>query len=332
MKEYNGRINLLKDEMLFITNDVFDENIKSSETKENILKKISKMYEDADEKDIIKLLPYDSYKVLDELREYVKNSSDIEKFTKRKEYIEIRYLERAMILVLRVKGNKYTYSLNEGVLEKLDNIFSRDNRVLAQRYGKMEKLIIGMLYSYGVIEFKEFRKKLCKYMNEYIDNNEIDDLCFKRLTLNPFVNYENILWKNTGVRQEFLTYLYSEYFDDIIENIIKEQDSRGLKYKEFTIDEILKREEYIWDKQTQEIYDIIYLKNKRFYPMSLKKMAKSIELGLNIGNNIFGCCSFESLDEANDFLQIYMNWRNSRSQYILGGYSPIEFKEKFYKR
>ena len=107
MKEYNGRINLLKDEMLFVANEVFDQNIKSSETKENILKKIPKMYENADEKDIIKLLPYDGYKALDKLKEHVKNSGDIKEFTKTEEYVGIIYLEKAMILVLRVKGNQY---------------------------------------------------------------------------------------------------------------------------------------------------------------------------------------------------------------------------------
>ena len=55
---------------------------------------------------------------------------------------------------------------------------------------------------------------------------------------------------------------------------------------------------------------------------------KSIELGLKIHKDILECCRFESLDEANDFLQIYMKRYNSRSQYMLGGYSPIELIKK----
>ena len=48
MGEYNGRINVSKDTMLFVVNSVFDKDIKESTTKENILKMMPKIYEDAD--------------------------------------------------------------------------------------------------------------------------------------------------------------------------------------------------------------------------------------------------------------------------------------------
>lgn len=36
MGEYNGKINVSKDTMLFVVNDIFDNEIKESTTKENI--------------------------------------------------------------------------------------------------------------------------------------------------------------------------------------------------------------------------------------------------------------------------------------------------------
>ena len=37
MEEYNGRINVSKDTMLFVVNNIFNQDIKENTTKENIL-------------------------------------------------------------------------------------------------------------------------------------------------------------------------------------------------------------------------------------------------------------------------------------------------------
>ena len=146
MGEYNGKINVSKDTMLFVVNDIFDNEIKESTTKENILKMMPKVYEDADEKQIIKMLPCGTYNALEKLIEYVKTSDDIKGFIYDKEHQDTRYLEEAMIVVMRVKYNDYNYSLNPGVIENLKGLFSKENKEVAKRYGEIEKLIIGMLY------------------------------------------------------------------------------------------------------------------------------------------------------------------------------------------
>ena len=58
MGEYEGRINVSKDTMLFVVNTVLKKEIKESTTKENILKMMPEVYESASAKEIIKLLPY----------------------------------------------------------------------------------------------------------------------------------------------------------------------------------------------------------------------------------------------------------------------------------
>ena len=80
MGEYNGKINVSKDSMLFVVNSVFNQGIKESTTKENILKLMPAIYENADDEEIIKMLPYRTYKDLERLIDYIKTSDDIKSF------------------------------------------------------------------------------------------------------------------------------------------------------------------------------------------------------------------------------------------------------------
>ncbi len=58
MQEYNGRIDIFKDDMLFVVNEGFEQNVKNSISKENILKLMPKIYENAVDREILKFLPY----------------------------------------------------------------------------------------------------------------------------------------------------------------------------------------------------------------------------------------------------------------------------------
>ena len=157
MAEYLGKINIPKDTMLFVVNTVFSKNVKESTTKENILKMMPKIFENAESSEIIKLLPYKAYIALEKLINYVKTSDDIKKFFYSYEYPDVKYLEQAMIIVSRATHTEYIYSLNPGVIEKLRKLFSKENRELAKRYGRIENLTMGLLYSYGVVDFDFLR-------------------------------------------------------------------------------------------------------------------------------------------------------------------------------
>lgn len=136
MGEYIGKINTTKDTMLFVVNNIFEKGIKESTTKENILKMMPEIYENADEEEIIKLLPYKSYKALEELIEYIKTENDIKKFFYESEYTGVKYLEEAMIIIMRVKYSEYNYSLNPGEIEKLTKIYTKESAKIAERYEK----------------------------------------------------------------------------------------------------------------------------------------------------------------------------------------------------
>lgn len=329
MGEYNGRINVSKDTMLFVVNSVFNKNIKESTTKEEILKMMPDIYENADDEEIIKMLPYRAYKDLERLIEYSKTSDDIKTFFYKREHPDIRFLEEAMIIVMRVKYHDYNYTLNPGVIEKLNGLFSKENREIAKRYGEIENLTRGMLYAYGIVDFEFLRKQLCKYMNEIITETELRDIYFTRLNLNTFVNDYNIRWTNTNQIQPFVTYLDEEEVPIDIGQIAGEQKARKMKYKQFSKQELLKREEYLYDERAKKLYKFLKSKNDNIYEWTFKRLLKNNELGIDILGDLSNMCMFEDDIELKKFMDLFTDWYNNSPQYMLGGYSPTEFREKF---
>lgn len=329
MGEYNGRINVPKDTMLFVVNSVFNQEIKESTTKENILKLMPDIYGNADDEEIIKMLPYRAYKDLERLIEYVKTSDDIKSFFYKREHPDIRFLEEAMIIVMRAKHNSYNYTLNPGVIEKLKRLFSDENKKIAERYGNIEKLTVGMLYEYGIVDFDFLRKQLCKYMNEIITEKELREIYFTRLNLNTFVNDYDIRWTNTNEVQYFITYLNEEYSPIDIGEIAEEQKARKMKYKQFSKQEILQREEYYCNEKAQKLYEFLKLKNNNIFEWGFKKLVKKNELGINILGELSNMCMFDNDIELEKFIHLFIDWYNNSPQYMLGGYSPIEFREIF---
>lgn len=329
MGEYNGRINVTKDTMIFVVNSVFENNIKESTTKEDILKMMPDIYENADEEKIIEMLPYRTYKDLERLIEYAKTSDDIKKFFLKREHPDIRFLEEAMIIVLRVKYPDYNYTLNPGGIEKLKVLFSEENKKIAKRYGEIEDLTKCMLYAYGIVDFEFLRKQLSKYMNEIITETELRDIYFTRLNLNTFINDYNIRWTNTNEIQPFVTCLDEEEVPIDIGQIAEEQKARRMKYKQFSKQELLKREEYLYDERAKKLYKFLKSKNDNIYEWTFKRLLKNNELGIDILGDLSNMCVFEDDKELKKFMELFTDWYNNSPQYMLGGYSPIEFRKIF---
>ena len=326
MEEYNGKINVSKDSMLFVVNSVFKQGVKESTTKENILKLMPDIYENADDDEIIKMLPYRTYKDLERLTKYIKTSDDIKSFFYKREHSDIRFLEDAMIIVMRAKHHEYNYSINPGVIEKLTRLFSDHNKKIAERYGDIENLTVGMLYEYGIVDFDFLKKQLCKYMNEIITENELRDIYFTRLNLNTFVNDYNIRWTNTNEIQSFVTYLDEEYLPIDIGEIAEGQKARKMKYKQFSKKEILERKEYYCNEKAQKLYKFLKSKNNNIFELEFKRLVKKNELGIDILGELSNMCIFEDEIELKKFMDLFTDWYNNSPQYMLGGYSPIEFR------
>lgn len=231
-----------------------------------------------------------------------------------------------MIVVSRAKYGKYEYSLNPGVLEQLKRLYTKENRKIAEKYGETEALILGMLYSYGVVEYNFYRNKISEFIGENIKNEEIDDICYKRLNLNPLVTTFSIEWTNSHKVESFITYLNEE----LAEDIAVEEKSRGLKYKEFSKQQILNRQEIYWDENTQEFYD--YMKKHYNYYWQIKNIFKDNEIGENITSKLLEKSDlFDNDIEMEKFMNKYIKWYNNSPQYPLGGYTPNEMVKRFKK-
>ena len=220
-----------------------------------------------------------------------------------------------MIIEVRINKGRYQYLLTPGVIE---------NRKLAMRYGKIENLTKGLIYSYGVVEFEFFKKQICKYMKEIISVKELEEIYLKRLNLNLEVNYYNVHWMNTNQNQQFLTYLDTEEDEPIIGHIVDEQKSRGLNYKKFEEQEILSRTEYLWNKSSQKLFRYIKQRNTNVFEFQIQRKIKDNEFGKDILNELLELCEFENEEDIQEFINIFSNWYNNSPQYVLGGYSPNE--------
>lgn len=186
-----------------------------------------------------------------------------------------------------------------------------------------------MLYAYGIVDFEFLRKQLCKYMNEIITETELRDIYFTRLNLNTFVNDYNIRWTNTNEIQPFVTYLDEEEVLIDIGQIAEEQKARRMKYKQFSKQELLKREEYLYDERAKKLYKFLKSKNDNIYEWTFKRLLKNNELGIDILGDLSNMCMFEDNIELKKFMDLFTDWYNNSPQYMLGGYSPIEFRETF---
>ena len=329
MKEYQGRINVAKDTMLFVLNDLLEQNIPESTTKEEMVEMVPKIYQGEKLQQVIRILPYTSYYTLEQLLKDCKENKDINKSINRTEYDGIRYLEEAMIVVLRAKKGTYTYSINPELLKNLEELYTEENKKIAKRYEYLEKIIVGILNSYGVINEDFFRQCICKYMNEILSQHFIDDFLNDRLNLNAMIDYCNIEWKyedGTSECESYVTCLDKEEID--VRQIAKEQKIRGEGYKKFPKNEILKRKEYSWDANTQNLYNFIKSRSEYFHEFRMQRYIMQNQIGEDIMQHMMNECIFESIDEANKFAKLYMEWYNNSPQYGLCGYSPRELSHK----
>ena len=170
---------------------------------------------------------------------------------------------------------------------------------------------------------------MCKYMNEIITEEELRDIFFTRMNLNRFVNDYNIKWTNTNEVQYFVTYLDEEYSPIDIGEIAEEQKARKMKYKQFSKQELLKREEYLYDERAKKLYKFLKSKNDNIYEWTFKRLLKNNELGIDILGDLSNMCMFADDIELKKFMDLFTDWYNNSPQYMLGGYSPIEFRKTF---
>lgn len=320
MKEKIWRITTTKDTMLHILNSIFDQEVKQSTTKENMLKLLPELYKGENLKELIKVISYEAYQGLEKTLKYVEDGLSVEEAVKKSGYIG-NDLEEAMIIILRMSGIECEHALTVNP-KQLAPMFSNENKKLAQKYDKIEKLIKGLMYSYGVIEIATLRKMICKYMSEIMPEEEIYKFIFKRLDLNLLIDYHYIHWDNTGEEECYISYLDQEKVD--IAGIAAEQKGRGLIYKKLKENQVLERDLCYWDDVTEEFYKYLKNKNKSIDKKEFAIYAKVNEIGIDVVDPIMNMVDLSSKNEVYEFKEQFLKWFKNSPQYGLGGYTPNE--------
>lgn len=91
--------------------------------------------------------------------------------------------------------------------------------------------------------------------------------------------------------------------------------------------EILNRKEYLWDISTKKLYEYVKSKNENIWEYKFQRIIKKNELGEDILSELIEDCKFDNEEEIKEFIELFNYWYNNSPQYVLGGYSPVEFKK-----
>ena len=78
-----------------------------------------------------------------------------------------------------------------------------------------------------------------------------------------------------------------------------------------------------------KLYKFLKSKNDNIYEWTFKRLLKNNELGIDILGDLSNMCMFADDIELKKFMDLFTDWYNNSPQYILGGYSPIEFRKTF---
>lgn len=320
MENKRWKITTTKDTMLHIFNNVFKQDVKENMTKENMIKLIPDLYKGENLIEVIKMISYEAYEALEKILKYVEGGLELEEAIKKSKYIG-NNLEEVMIIVMRISGRDAKYSLNVDPNE-LAPMFSKENKRLAKKYDKIEKIVTGLIYSYGIIEIETLRKMVCKCLKEIIPEDDIYGFIFKRLDLNLLIDYHYIHWENNGQDECYVSYIRDEEID--VSKIAAEQKGRGLNYKTLKEDEILARTEDFWNDNTEKFYEYLKSRNGKLEKDHFKLFVKLNEYGENVLEELMMIAFIYNEKDVNEFMFHFMEWYNNAPQYMLCGYSPNE--------
>lgn len=120
---------------------------------------------------------------------------------------------------------------------------------------------------------------------------------------------------------EFLRKQLSKYMNEII----TETELRDIYFTRLNLNTFINDYNIRWTN-TNEIQPFVtYLD----YEWTFKRLLKNNELGIDILGDLSNMCMFEDDKELKKFMDLFTDWYNNSPQYMLGGYSPIEFRETF---
>lgn len=318
-----------KETMLFITNTIFNYDFSNNLPKKKLLDKIKDIYQDEENiLHLIDVLSYDSYKKLETIYNDYKNGLDIiESFNNNysNELIDLMFF-----YVEEIKYNdkqfEINYVYNDRTFNKLDILFKEENKQKASESHLFERVVKGLLNTYGVIKLDYFITFINNYLNKEYSDTLIFNLIYDKLVLNQLVERFTINWKNINEVEEYVSFM--EYNDDLA-LIAESQKQMNFEYNIHDLDYILEKENDDIDDSSKLMIFELKKYNKKIKDDELNQFVKDTLLGSEkaIGQLEKIMKNVKEKD-MNTVLQLLTNWHNDLEIYPLCGYSPNSLKEE----
>ena len=319
----------IKDTMLFISNSILDLKLPSKTSKSKIFSKVTECY--LDKKDLrflIDVLSHDAYKKLKNIyNDFMDGLNVIESFERNK---TDELFECLLIILEEVKysDNSFDvlYTFNQEVFKKLNTLFDEEGQKLAEESYKLERLVKGLLNTYGIIKKEYFLSFINNFLKKNYTYDELIDKLYSKLVLNTFIERFTINWSNLNESDEFVSKIpYSQNLDSVIES-----------QKQLDFDYNIHDLEYYYDKDKLNYleefnYDVKRLKTliPKISDEKINNFFKDVITGIkspsDILNDLLNDSEAKDIDELIDYLT---KLHNDLEAYPLCGHSPNSLKEE----
>lgn len=317
-----------KDTMLFVANDLCNLGINPSLSKQKILNKVFDFYNR--ENNILKLIDMLSINAIDNLKKvyesYISGKDYLDEFSNM--YYNDDLIDTMIFYIDSITLNKDKYEsikCNELVLKNIGKIFSLENKELINKTILLEEVVLGLLYSYGVMRSDYFLSFVNNYLNTNYTLDELYDLIYTKLYLNREVNRFTIHWKNIDETEEYVSYMN---YSDELALVCEEQKNRNFEYNIFETNYLIDRSKKLINKDIENIVDYLKEKNKTIKDDDLAKFVRSCLMGLdNTLDLLKEILKDVDEDDFDECLDQVSKWHNDLNMYSLCGYSPNTIKD-----
>lgn len=317
-----------KDTMLFISNAILELNINPSISKSKIIEKIDNTYlKDDNIYKLINLLSYDAYKRLENIyNAFVDEKNVIDAFNNNfsVELIDVCIFREVDITY--VNGEKdFEYTYNDLVFKKLDKLFNEDGKKLMEEEYLFERVIKGILNTYGIIKKEYFVTFVNDYLNKDYDYDTLIDKVYTKLILNTMVERFTINWKNINESDDFISKIP---YTDELGNLAESQKQLNFDYNYHDLDYILKKANMDIEEDYKDIIDNISNLNKTLDKKTIVNFIDEVITGVKSATDIIKpVVTGTDSDMVEDLIDYLTYIHNELELYPLCGYSPNSLHE-----
>lgn len=318
-----------KDTMIFISNSILDLKIPTSMSKSKIYSKVVEAYKSkSDLRFLIDVLSFDAYKKLENIYNDFLDGLDLVKSFEDNKTDELFDCLLIILEEIKYSDNSFDvlYTYNAEVFKKIGTLFDEEGKRLALESYKLERLVKGLLNTYGIIKKEYFLSFINNFLKKNYTFDELMDKLYSKLVLNTLIERFSINWSNLNETDEFISKIpYSQSLDGVIES-----------QKQLDFDYNIHDLEYYYDKDKLNYleefnYDVKRLKDliPKISDEKINNFFNDVITGMkspsDILNDLLNDSEAKDIDELIDYLT---KLHNNLEAYPLCGHSPNSLKEE----